>query len=408
MSRITPNATDVRGARAVREDRPLRVALLGHGLRGAGGVSVGKNLIPALARAAPQHRYFLTIPAGLGFEEVCRAIPDAEVRVCEERGRLRRWIDETFVLPRIVREFRPDVVVGLADRGLVRPPCPQAILVHRAQLFYPPKHSGADTWRNRLLFRYHAHHLRKSLRRTDLLLCQTPVAERRLRQTYGYTGRVEVLPNAVSRFTVGGEVEAAMPEPLRPYADRMRLFCLTRYYGHKNLEAAVEVFRRFWEDLPDVVVITTIASDQHPNARRFLRAIARHGLGDHVVNVGPLPQAALAGYYRNCQALFLPTLLESFSGTYLEAMHFGVPILTSDLDFAHAVCGDAAIYFDPWDPVSIKNAILRLKGDPALGAELVAKGRARLETMFGSWDQVARDLAGLLAEIAAPAPREGG
>ena len=34
----------------------------------------------------------------------------------------------------------------------------------------------------------------------------------------------------------------------------------------------------------------------------------------------------------------LPSLLESYSGAYVEAMSFGVPIVTSDRDFAREVC----------------------------------------------------------------------
>ena len=103
--------------------------------------------------------------------------------------------------------------------------------------------------------------------------------------------------------------------------------------------------------------------------------------------------SSTSGRCRNqpCQALFLPTLLESFSVTYLEAMHFGVPVLTSDLDFARFVCGDAAIYFDPWDPGSIKDAILRLRTDSDLGRELVARGHERLRAEFKSWDEIAAD-----------------
>ncbi len=82
----------------------------------------------------------------------------------------------------------------------------------------------------------------------------------------------------------------------------------------------------------------------------------------------------MAEYYLACNALLLPTLLESFSGTYLEAMHFGRPILTSNLDFARDVCDDAALYFDPWDPVAIKDAILKLKDDASLQTELVCRG----------------------------------
>ena len=120
------------------------------------------------------------------------------------------------------------------------------------------------------------------------------------------------------------------------------------------------------------------------------------GLSNHIINVGPLPQGDLGAYYRNCQALFLPTLIESFSATYLEAMHFQAPVLTSDLDFARDVCGEAALYFDPWDTRSIKNAILRLKNDPSLTETLVARGRERLQTTFKSWDEIAADMVSLL------------
>ena len=34
-------------------------------------------------------------------------------------------------------------------------------------------------------------------------------------------------------------------------------------------------------------------------------------------------------------------------------MAFEKPILVSDLDFAHAVCGKTAFYFDPYSPNSI-------------------------------------------------------
>ncbi|MHC4696108.1 MAG: glycosyltransferase [Planctomycetota bacterium] len=137
----------------------------------------------------------------------------------------------------------------------------------------------------------------------------------------------------------------------------------------------VAMLRRFPDELRNVAVITTVAAHQYPTARRLLRAIDHPAVRGRITNVRPLPQSALAAYYRNCQALFLPTLLESFTATYLEAMHFGVPILTSDLGFARHVCGDAAVYFDPWNPRPIRDAILRLRSDSDLRRELATRGR---------------------------------
>ena len=97
-----------------------------------------------------------------------------------------------------------------------------------------------------------------------------------------------------------------------------------------------------------------------------------------VINAGPVPQSHLASYFAASQALLLPTLLESFSGSYVEAMHFGVPILTSDMDFAREVCGEAALYFDPHVPKSICQAICTLRDNVEKREELAAKGAQRV------------------------------
>lgn len=99
-------------------------------------------------------------------------------------------------------------------------------------------------------------------------------------------------------------------------------------------------------------------------------------------------------------ALLMPSLLESFSGTYLEAMHFGLPILTSDLDFAREVCHDAALYFDPWDTASIRDAILRVKNESELAHNLCEKGNSRLVGMQKSWDEIVRNILQELLKLA--------
>jgi len=375
-----------------QSNRPLRIAVLAHGQRVAGGLWAGQSLLAAIGRVAPQHEYLVTITAGLGFEEVCAQIPRCETVAFDLRGGLvNRWWLETFVLRKVITPFRPDVLVALANRGLRRPPCPQVLTVWDAHYFYPRRHYGRIPFRFALKWRYNLWHMRRVLRHTRMLWSQTPVANRRLLQAFSFAGPTAIMSNAVSRLTIDGNSDQSMPEALAPYADRMKLFCLTRYYAHKNLESIVTMLRRFPDELADVVVITTVAADQYPTAGRFLRSIKHPDVRGRIVNVGPLPQSALAGYYRHCQAMFLPTLLESFTITYLEAMHFGVPILTSDLDFARHVCGRAALYFDPWDVNSIKNAILRLRGDSSFRRELVARGCERLRTEFKSWDEIAAD-----------------
>jgi hypothetical protein len=83
-------------------------------------------------------------------------------------------------------------------------------------------------------------------------------------------------------------------------------------------------------------------------------------------------------------------------------MKFNCPILTSNLDFAEYVCSDAACYFDPWEPQSIKKSILKLKNDCNLSCKLAAKGKQRLNQLTSGWDDIAQSLATDLDRIIKP------
>ena len=83
--------------------------------------------------------------------------------------------------------------------------------------------------------------------------------------------------------------------------------------------------------------------------------------------------------------MFLPTLLECFSASYPEAMYMKCPILTSNLSFAHSLCGDSAIYFDPLNPKDIAEKILYLAREKEVQNSLIAKGTAQL-SFFDSFD----------------------
>ncbi|HCE42084.1 MAG TPA: hypothetical protein DET40_00870 [Lentisphaeria bacterium] len=370
----------------------MRIAVIAHALRGGGGISVGTNLISSLQKVRPGNEYLLTMPSGVGYEAITCLPSTRKFYYDRKGGTLGRWCFDTFQLPRMISDFHPDLVLCLGNRGVRYDRCPIVILCHDPHLFYPEKHYANETWFNKAVKRYNKWALVRESRRAALMLFQTETAAARARDSLGYTGALAICPNAVSQAVENTSGKTEMPQALLPFKDKRKLFCLTRYYTHKNLEIITEMFSRFRDELENTVVILTITADQHPLAARLLLDIKRRGLEDCVINVGPLPQTELAAYYQNCDALFLPTLLESFSGTYLEAMRFGRPIITSDLDFAHDVCGDAAIYFDPWNAESIKSEILRLQENGELRKKLTESGKKRLISLFRSWDEIAVEL----------------
>ena len=99
-----------------------------------------------------------------------------------------------------------------------------------------------------------------------------------------------------------------------------------------------------------------------------------------ILNIGVIKQKSCPSVYKQCDALFAPTLLETFSAIYPEAMKMKKPILTSNYSFAIDVCQNAAFYFDPLDPKDIADKIITLSKNKKLQQKLIRKGIQRLKS----------------------------
>lgn len=78
--------------------------------------------------------------------------------------------------------------------------------------------------------------------------------------------------------------------------------------------------------------------------------------------------------YRGAYCLVFPSLYEGFGLPPVEAMHFGCPVITSNVACLPEICGEAALYVDPYDVKNIKLKMEELLGDRALRHQLVQAG----------------------------------
>jgi glycosyltransferase involved in cell wall biosynthesis len=104
------------------------------------------------------------------------------------------------------------------------------------------------------------------------------------------------------------------------------------------------------------------------------------GVENSIINLGPIKHENCPSVYSQCDALFFPTLLETFSASYPEAMKMKKPILTSNYSFATDICKDAALYFDPLNPKEIAEKITKLIANKKLQTELIDKGLEQLSS----------------------------
>ncbi len=372
----------------------MKIALLCHNMHkmGGGGYVVGINVVNCLKKVAPGRQFLLIAPVDCGYENV--ELPDGSkvVFVDQHKCLFARWKFHKFKLPKIIKDFGTDVVFGMGNLVITHPGCRQAVLLDDAHHVYPAKYYPHDRLSSRVRKWFIKYELRKSLQNIDIVFCQTPVTKKRFAGVFNYPeDKIKIMPAAVSEVLMAVKEEQISVPEIFKQGQYFNMFYLTMYCTHKNLEILIKIFRSFPEKLRDVRCIITALPNQGRNARAFFDKIKKYRLENQIVSVGYLKHEELAGYFINSDAFFFPTTLESFSSAYLEAMYFKTPILTSDLDFAHYVCDEAAIYFDPWNPADVVDKIILLKNNGKLREELVSKGKERVYRFFISWEKIVAD-----------------
>lgn len=375
----------------------MRIAVLAHNLSTGGGRYLGEFIVPLLLRERPTDVFLVTCPEA-GWSEIPQSANARFVPVgVSFSSPLKRIWREMAVIRREVDRFRPDVIFAAGNIGFLRPPCRQVVLVHQAHLAYDRCHFGPLSFSARLTFLLNRLYFTRQLRHTDALFCQTDVMGRRIRDRYGFRGKLAILPNVLTtNHRHAEEPSAETADLVASRRSRLNLAYVTRYYPHKNIEGLVEAFASHSADLSDVTVFFTLDRSGADGSGAILARIAGSPAKKHIVNLGPIPQSTVGWLLPRIDGVIVPTFLESFSASYLEAMQHGKPILASDLDFARSVCGDAAVYFDPWNPESMAAAIRRVRDDEVLRQRMGTAARERLPRLQFTKEQYLATLNGFL------------
>ena len=74
------------------------------------------------------------------------------------------------------------------------------------------------------------------------------------------------------------------------------------------------------------------------------------------------------------------------------------PIVTTDLEFAHSLCGDAALFYTATDPVSAAEKIVQVISNTNLRQQLVDNGAKELRK-FDDYNSRSKKLIALCEQV---------
>jgi hypothetical protein len=129
---------------------------------------------------------------------------------------------------------------------------------------------------------------------------------------------------------------------------------------------------------------------------RILDAIRPYMLAGDLLHLQDLPAEEIRALYRRAACFVFPSFAEGFGIPPLEALQCGTPAIVSDIPTHRWVCGDAALYCDPYDANDIAEKIRHLVAAdtaPALREKLLGAARQvlkrySLDTVCGQWEEL--------------------
>ena len=345
-----------------------------------GGVQVALSFINELKKINKSHIYYIFLSRVIDKELNKSAFPENFHFFLIENSPAPLMTRKKVVkkLATLEEQIEPDVVFTIFGPSYWRPKARHIVGFADGWVYNPSsvvykKLPMLKRWKMQLRSHYKSYHLKKD---SDYLVVETNDAKIKLATV------TRIDKNTI--FVVGNTYSTIFDDKQyiskdnknyiylpKKEKNEFRFIYIAHNHPNKNIAIINEIIPLLDKNLNIKFVLTIDEISYHslfPNQPK------------QIINIGPVSQKSCPSIYEQCDALFAPTLLETFSAVYPEAMKMRKPILTSNYSFAKDICQDAALYFEPLKPKEIAEKIVKFIHNKKLQEELVAKGEERLKT----------------------------
>ena len=231
--------------------------------------------------------------------------------------------------------------------------------------------------------------VKKSIERVDKIIAISHFTKDEMIDTCGVNpDKVKVIHEAINRsfFNSDAIKNYSLPHEYAYLKDCRFRFCLSQIEPRKNHARLIQAFSAIkamggFDDLKLV-----LAGKQLLNAEPVLKLIAET---PDVIYLDYVPTEMMLWLYRNASLFVYPSYYEGFGFPPLEAASLGTVSAVGNKSSVPEVCGDCALYFDPYDVEDMSKVIAAALNDESLIHEKKMKLEDQLNKF--SWERNARE-----------------
>ena len=348
----------------------MKILINASNLRKGGGVQVGNALIHGLC-AYPKHNYLVvcTRELALSLGNLSTFPSYIVFKTIEAPCTIFQLCKRNIFLNKLAYQFSADIVFTVFGPPYWRPLVKHICGYAKPQFVYPEspffQNIGIKDSIKQRIKRFIQ--LTSFRRDVDVFITETQDVSMRLRKLIS---KKNIYTVSNSCNPVFAHPQEWISHPLPPF-DGITLLTISAYYSHKNLCIIPRVAEYLHKQYPNFKFRFVVTQEADIFGYTDLST------PEWLLPIGKVNIRECPSLYEQCNFMFLPTLLECFSASYVEAMRMKRPILTSNLSFARELCGDAAEYFNPLSEKDIGETIYRLSNNQQRQRVLVDAGIVR-------------------------------
>lgn len=352
-------------------------------LKSGGGLQVADSICRQLSRFT-QHRFIVVLSSQLNrTKDKIEAYPNVEAYTYDIRNNFQTIVcGRDAFLDRLVDSKQVDAVLTVFGPSRWVPRCKHLCGFARAQLLLKVKGYRLKI-KDRLAYAVWDWAFKRCSR-----VFYTENAY--------ISGMLEKRYKGVRVYTVTNYYNQVFDQPERwgnslhlPKFDGTTILTITSNGAWKNMKITAGVARYLKEKYPlfRFRFVTTLTADE--------ASFITDDIRDCYCLLGRVDVSECPHLYEQADVMLMPSLMECFTATYPEAMRMEVPIVTTDLEFAHGLCGDAACYYDALSAEAAAEAIYKVATNKEYAKQLVDNGKKQL-LKFDNYEQRAEKLIGIL------------
>ncbi len=296
-------------------------------------------------------------------------------------------------LPRLLREHNVHVLYSPNDLTSLFAPCPVVLAIRNVSP-YADSCIIEEELQGKLRFIALRRLTKFSAWKADSVIFVSNHSKKIISKRLGIPSKksVVIYHGLNEKFNSSGEVRPKFSRYM-PY-----ILSVSTIYLSKNYIPLIQAFARLLREYGLLYNLLIVGKTVHDGYRKQMeRVIADEGICPYVHLLGEIEYLQMPELYAGARLFAFPSYLETFGHPLVEAMGSGVPVASSNASVMPEICGDAALYFNPFDPDEMAQVMYRVLTDDVSWKNMRRRGLERSREF--SWEKTARRTLDVLRSV---------